>query len=161
MSLPSFRTDLKRGEAGEQQLDAFFSRHYQILAVDMATQKRGIDRIWTDHTFGRRFTVEYKTDSHTATTGNVFVEYVSNDQRKTPGWAVHSEAQLLVYFIPQTRKVHLLDMLRLKSMLPEWMETMPRRSILNQQGYSTLGLLVPLSDVLAVCCIKTMVMPEP
>jgi len=95
-----FEAQLRKGEAYEAVLDNFFREKFDIQPVQMCDQRRGIDRIFTSKKNGSILKIEYKADSKAAQTGNAFIETVSVDTQQKPGWAVYSEADYLIYYIP-------------------------------------------------------------
>jgi len=131
------------GLAGEAFLDALFSRWYRIRPASAAQQHRGIDRWFRRDK--RRLSVEYKTDTTAARTGNAFVETVSVDITHTLGWAYTSQADYLAYYIPPDGLVYIIRFDVLRSQLPRWERRYPVRRIANE-GYHTQGLLVALRE---------------
>ncbi len=89
--------------------------------------------------------MEYKTDHRAQTTGNAFVETISIDRDLKLGWAVTSESDLLLYYIPGLELIYVIRFEALRAQLPRWLRTYPIRSIQNQ-GYATHGILVPLHE---------------
>lgn len=140
-----YRFDVQhtRGLEGEAALDALFARWYRITAASATEQRQGIDR-WFSHDT-RRISVEYKTDTTAARTGNAFVETVSVDTSGKQGWAYTSQADYLAYYIPPDGVVYVMRFSRLRRQLPRWDLLYPTRTIPNQ-GYHTHGLLVPLRE---------------
>lgn len=140
-----FRQQLASGEAGEQLLDAFFERAYEITPATAGEQRQGIDRHFINRRTGARFTVEYKSDSAARHTHNAFVETVSVDTHGKSGWAYTSQADWLAYYIPGDELVYLIRFEQLRQRLPGWAARFPTRYALND-GYKTYGLLVPLEE---------------
>lgn len=148
-----FPTQQAIGAKGEEFLDTAFRNDWKITPVDMKEQRRGIDRHWQHRRYpGITFAVEYKTDVYIDENNdkkdsqrNAFIEIVSNDATETPGWALYSEADYLVYLIWESKRVFVMAMEHIKCMLPIWM--MQGRSIGKSPnpGYDTHGILVPLS----------------
>jgi hypothetical protein len=145
-------TQLAMGVQGEEALDQFFGRWYDITPVDMTAQRAGIDRVFVERESKQSFTVEYKTDATAGRTGNAFVETISIDPNpgqhrlaRRLGWAVRSQATALIYYIPDPETIYLISMRRLRRQLPRWREEYPVRRIPNR-GYHTVGLLVPLDE---------------
>lgn len=141
-----FEHQLADGEAGEAFLDEFFrQRGHAVRPASREEQRQGIDRFIVTPA-GREMKVEYKTDHVAARTGNAFVETVSVDTAGKMGWALTSQADYLVYFIPD-RMIVVLPLRSLRWALPGWMREYPARSAANN-GYLTHGLLVPLGALL-------------
>lgn len=139
-----FQTQLAAGRKGEAFLDAFFAPSYAITKATEAEQRTEIDRWFIHRASGRRFSVEYKTDSLAGKTGNAFVETVSVDTRARSGWAYMSAAEILMYYLPEPETIYVLRMSNLRQHLPSWLRY-PTGKALNK-GYWTHGLLVPLHE---------------
>lgn len=140
-----FTQQLTDGVAGEARLDAYFAKWFTIHPATADEQRRGIDRHFTRHRDQRIITVEYKTDHTAGRTGNAFVETVSVDTHNKPGWAITSQAQVLIYYVPPSGAIYIIDFPRLHQALRTWQQHYPQRAIPNQ-GYHTHGLLVPLLE---------------
>lgn len=138
-----FDRQLAQGAEGEAFLDEYFMAWFDIRRATPAEQRQGIDRWFTRGT--RRLAIEYKTDMTAARTGNAFVETTSVDTAGKPGWALSSQAHMLVYYIPPDGLIYAIWMARLRRSLPRWDLLYPTRAIPNQ-GYHTHGLLVPLHE---------------
>lgn len=141
----NFQTQLATGEEAERRLDAWFAHWYAIEPATPAQQRAGIDRIFTRHDTGRAFKVEYKTDSRASATGNAFVETVSVDTTGKAGWAFTSQADILLYYVPVSEVIYVIQMATLRRHLSRWQRQYQARKIPNQ-GYCTHGLLVPLDE---------------
>lgn len=140
-----FDAQLRDGERGERILDRRFARWYEIQPVADFLQRAGIDRLWKCRDTGREFWVEYKTDRRAAETGRIFVETVSVTTAGKLGWAYTSKAQLLVTYIPDQKVALVTQMTTIKRLLPEWLREYPQAPARNE-GYETIGLLVPIED---------------
>jgi hypothetical protein len=138
----------------EAELDKYFSTAYEIQPASREQERSGVDRIFTHKASGLRYSVEYKVDMHTATTGNVFIETTSVDSEDKCGWALTSTAQILMYFIPQWGKVLRCNMLDVKRSLADW-ECYPLQRVPNEsrtgERYNTLGRLVKLDAFESIC----------
>lgn len=142
-----FNAQLLLGQAGEQELDDFFSRWYIINPATAEQQRQGIDRLFT--VIGTRLakTVEYKSDTTASKTGNAFVEIVSveNEQVCKLGWAHTSQAEILLYFLPSDGLIYVLKMDDLRRKLGRWIQKYKTRYVANI-GYKSAGLIVPLRE---------------
>lgn len=143
-----FQAKLDEGESFERQLDGYFAHWFHIQPGNKDQQRRGIDRIFTDQQ-GRVFTVQYKSDSTAAQTGNAFIETISVDHQNKRGWAYTCEAQILIYYIPPTRTLYVLSTVDLKQMLERWTAEHTLKIIPNE-GYNTIGAIVPLKELRAI-----------
>lgn len=141
-----FPTQLARGETAEAELDAHFGTWFLITKATREQQRHGIDRIFMNKQDGVVSTVEYKTDWRAFETGNAFVETVSVNTAGKRGWAYTSRSTFLFYHLPSPAcLVYILTFSRLRRNLPRWERAYPTRDIQNQ-GYQTRGLLVPLEE---------------
>lgn len=140
-----FKQQLLQGARGEQDLDLFFAQWYVVQPVTMAQQRQGIDRIFRRKCDGREYRVEYKTDWTASKTGNAFVETVSVDTTGKAGWAVTSQADVLIYYLPEDLLIYVFNFRSLRTLLAYWRKHYPTRRIPNN-GYHTHGLLVPLHE---------------
>ena len=141
-----FQTQLRQGEGYEAHLDTFFRQWgYQVSAVGMDMQRRGIDRVFHRRTDDQLFTVEYKADSLAGKTGNAFIETVSVDTTGKRGWAYTSQASVLVYLVTEPETIYWIHFAALRKQLPRWEVAYPTRQAQND-GYQTHGLLVPLRE---------------
>ena len=153
-----FYSSLSTGKIGERRLDSFFSTWYNIETVPLADElKYGVDRIfYTPENV--TYSVEYKTDARAEKTGNAFVEIVSNDKINSQGWALKSQAQILIYFVHPL--IYVLEMAAIKRRLAEWRRKYRTVSVPNvdKNGlliYSSHGILVPLKEFTRDC-LKTL-----
>jgi hypothetical protein len=154
----NFADQLSHGERGETFLDRYFSRWFRIQPSTPEEQRLGIDRHFHHLKSHDEFTVEYKTDSTAARTGNAFIETVSVDSDQKAGWAFTSQADRLLYYVPGKRVVYILKMTAIRARLPFWLATYALREVPNN-GYHTHGLLVPLAE-LERCAERVMAVNE-
>lgn len=142
-----FAAQLAVGEAWEERLDRFFREGYavEVRRVGMEEQRRGIDRVFVGRETGEVHTVEYKADEKAGRTGNAFVETVSVDTTGKPGWAVSSQADVLVYLVTEPETIYWIPMKRVRAALGRW-RRLYREVAAANEGYRTLGLLVPLCE---------------
>ncbi len=139
-----FKEQLSKGEASEHKLDTIFATDYDITPVGMDLQRKGIDRIFNRKDNGAIYKVEYKTDWTAQRTHNVFIETISVDKNRKPGWAHSSQADVLIYYIPGDELIYIICFSSLRAKLHIW-KNFPEKKIPNN-GYNTIGLLVPLSE---------------
>ncbi len=144
-----FKRQLRQGEAYEHHLDALFAKEYAIVPVTREEQRCGLDRIFTRRSDGKVFTVEYKADSRAGRTGNAFIETVSVDTTNKPGWATSSQADILIYLITAPETIYCIQLSKLRAKLASWQRKY-RQVAVNNDGYRTLGLLVPLHELEAI-----------
>ena len=144
--LHEFNKSLKTGQRYERVLDKVFSDRYSITPVSMDLQRLGIDRIFTSIKSRKRFSVEYKGDEKTQTTGNAFIETVSVDTDNKPGWAITSCAQILIYYVIGPNDIYISYMTEIKRLVSDWANKYEEKPAYNE-GYKTLGLCVPIEEI--------------
>jgi hypothetical protein len=146
-----FQEKLAEGQAYETKLDAMFADRFTIVPATPQQQRQGIDRVYRPINAPQNImTVEYKADTTAAATGNAFVEMVSVDTVKRHGWAVASEADWLMYYIPADPEVlYIIRFDDLRKRLPRWQYQYEQRSVPNE-GYNTVGIIVPLREFEAI-----------
>ena len=145
MDCYNFNGKLSEGEQHEADLDRYYSQWFDIQSVSMNAQRSGIDRVWTRKSTNVSYSMEYKSDTKAASTGNAFIETVSVDAAGKPGWAYTSCAQLLAYYVPPLNRVYHLTMMAIKNNVDKWAKMYPPGKAKND-GYYTHGVLVPLSE---------------
>lgn len=149
MTVYGFDQQFAQGNKGENVLDTYFSRLYFVLLVPLDMQRLGIDRVFLNRESLMTHTIEYKTDSRAAQSGNVFIETVSIDRDNKPGWAYTSRADFLFYYLPQVGRVYCIEMSTLRRYLGDWVKHYPLKEIANK-GYNTRGILVPCRDIVPI-----------
>lgn len=152
MTIHEFKDSYKEGLKGEAFLDDFFGRAYPdfvISEVDRDQERRGIDRTF-DNGQGV-WNVEYKTDYMAQKTGNIYLEMTVNHwPRAKLGWAVGSQADTLIYYIPEVA-VYSLSFALLHDKLEKgnyaneltW-KTVWNKSFDGNSRYSSFGMLLPI-----------------
>jgi hypothetical protein len=141
-----FNSSFAVGRDGEEFLDKLFSIKFTIEQVDREDQRRGIDRYFTGKSEdAKRLAIEYKTDHRAADTGNAFIETVSVDSADKEGWAYKSQADYLIYYLPEDGLIYSIRMSALRRCLDRWAQEYPTRAAPNK-GYNTYGILVPLHE---------------
>ncbi|NIR51704.1 hypothetical protein GWO43_24320 [candidate division KSB1 bacterium] len=115
---------------------------------DPIFQKMDVDLIWT--TKKDSYKIEIKADQWHKT-GNFFFETLSNEEKKTPGCFMYTEADLLFYYFVEMKRLYILPMpqtrkwfLSKKAKFKERATTTP----VNGGYYTTVGKLVPIDLVL-------------
>jgi len=147
MTTYNFSAQLTKGQHYEDTLDALFGAWYYIVEATPHQQRQGIDRLWQrQDDYSRIVTVKYKADSLAGRTGNAFIETVSVNQPHTPGWAITSQAKLLIYLVVDPQTIYMIWMRRLRTQLDRWQAHYPMRWVDNGR-YHTGGHLVPLHEL--------------
>lgn len=139
-----FDESFVQGLKGEAYLDNFFARTYPDMSISEVSrdeQRKGIDRTFNNGT--RQWNVEYKTDYMTNRTGNIFLEMTVNHYPKPKlGWVVGSQADVLVYYIPEYA-VFSLSFSLLRSKLDDYVKQLIWKVVKNEK-YSAYGMILPL-----------------
>lgn len=143
----TFKQQDKIGALGAELLDGYCSALWSLRPATMVEEKQGIDRVANNG-----LKLEYKTDIIGHKTGNCFIEIVASTNPRRPGWAYTTQSDIVLYFFPHLHQILFIDPLRLRPKLPHW-ETTYRRVSVSNRGYSTVGLLVPISVVCSVCSL--------
>ena len=160
-----FAAQLREGQQGEQQLDAFFAHYYQIRPASHADQRRGIDRWFTHLQTGRQVSMEYKTDHTAGRTHNVFLETVSVDTpgRNKPGWVYTCQADYLCYWIPGEHLAYLVVPDTLRHFMRHYQHWARGRIVrIPNRGYRTHGYVLPqrVLESLAITVLDTTLIQE-
>lgn len=141
-----FQKQKNLGQQGEERLDSFFSRWYDIKQVPFELQKEGIDRFYIplrgQATFP--YLVEYKTDFQQ--TGNAFIEthsVIRSGQSNIQGWLYTSKADWLIYWAVEYQTAFAINFDKLRKSAEIWKRTCRQRNCQNK-GYKSSGLLVPI-----------------
>lgn len=147
----SFNRQHDRGKDAERFIYELFQPAFNVIPAERYLQDAGVDFLFTDRTTNKTWQVELKTDSRAARSGNAFIETVSVKRpgEEIRGWAYTSEADWLLYFLPQLPRIYRLSFEELRVELPAWVSRYPVRSIPNKT-WETIGLLVPLSELYRV-----------
>lgn len=137
----------EKGKTAEKQLDAFFSKWYQIKTITVDDElKDHYDRIFTRGDI--ETTVEYKTDFKAHETRNAFIELTSCKEKNTMGWIHTSKADRLIYFVPETKEVYIVKLMYLRMATPYYSKKFGIRTCTNKRKdgiiYHSEGFLMPL-----------------
>ena len=140
----SLKSDLVRGEAGEDLVHNHMSQWYLItLTEKRVDQRNGIDAIYESKQTGDTFTVEVKTDEMAGTTGNVFIEVISVDYPTKSGWVWTCKADKLLYWLPRQKQILIFELSQLQLHIREWTTRYGIKAVQND-GYQTYGCPVPI-----------------
>lgn len=140
------KPQFQRGKNVEAFLDEFF--RYQGWIIHPTTPHEERVLCLGDRHFERgiRYYVEYKSGIQTFYTGNVFLETISVDTARKPGWVYTCQADRIVYatllngFILVFRPAYLRAVIEgLKSQF-----RVAATSHGQNDGYKTHGVIVPL-----------------
>lgn len=142
-----FQEQLEIGTDGQDRMDKFFSSKYSIDPPDDVQQEidEGWDRRFTCKKTGEKCLIEYKTDEKAKTTGNFFIETISNTKNHKLGWLFWSEAHRVMILVGSTIHSFKLDDLR------EYMIHHGKKykgASCQNRGYTSLGWLMPIKDAI-------------
>jgi len=144
MKIFDFDEQLIEGEEAETFLDSMFSQFAEVKKVGMDLQRKGIDRAF--RIGDKIITVEYKADRRATATGNAFIETISVSTTFAEGWAKKTQADWIIYLLPQELKVYIIPVKEMKKRMTAWRHTYPFGKAQNK-GYHSEGLLVPLTEI--------------
>ena len=144
MKIYDFDEHLIEGQEAEAFLDTVFSKFVEIQEVEIDLQRKGIDRIFLMNNMA--VAVEYKADRKASITGNVFIEITSVSTTGAEGWARKTQADWIVYFLPQEMIAYLIPVKEMKKRLNDWWNSYPVGTAQNE-GYHSQGILVPLTEI--------------
>lgn len=161
----SFDEQLETGLKYEAILDNHYKEQYIISKPkDLRDQQKGIDRYYmrkievtAGTTFVTKyksiFSVEYKADIISHTSGFIFLEIeLEFNGKPLIGWAGKLTAQALIYLFPQTGEIWWMDALMLKSLLPEWSSIYAVSPWgINKGGLRARGLLIKKDEFFSGC----------
>lgn len=151
------------GKQVEARLDVFFRARGWDIVQTTAHQERALclgDRIFRRP--GARYFVEYKSGIQTFYTGNIFLETVSVDTAKKPGWVFTCKADFIFYAALLNHEILVFqpDSLREKiyELRSRFREVMTAHD--QNAGYNTAGVVVPLAYAEQHLAAKIIEVPE-
>lgn len=143
----------QRGKAVEHMLDTFFRDHGYTVEELTQREERVLhlgDRRMTRS--GKATLIEYKSGIQTMATGNVFLETISVDRDRTPGWVYTCRADFIVYAVPHDDDLAIWRLLFFKpERLRERIEVLKASYGVRKTGkgqnatYNTHGVAVPVA----------------
>lgn len=143
-ALPQF----KQGMDIERWLDDYFTAHGFYIRRTSPYQERKEclgDRIFTKN--DKTQFIEYKSGIQTYYTGNVFLETVSVDTTKRPGWVYTCQAHWVIYAALLNALILFFDPAYLRANIAHLKMRYREVSTHKQNAtYKTWGLIVPLED---------------
>lgn len=149
MTRTDFVECLQYGQSGEALIEKHFSDRWDIQPATTEQQKLGIDRVFKNQCTGEAYTIEIKTDTVAAKTGNAFLEIAKHLNPYRPGWVYTCQADFLFYLVPHQMLIVVRpNTLRLH--IESWLISYPLRNVKSEgkhQNYQTQGVLVPLDEL--------------
>lgn len=144
----TYHQQLVKPQNYETVLDQYLEQFFMIRLASMTEERQGLNRII--RLANPSLKIAYKCDSRADTSRDAFIEtksVVSGDYTITPGWALSTDADLVIYYLTRSRAFYLINPKTLRAMLPSWSKLFPSQRVPNHSsaiGYETEGLLVPL-----------------
>ena len=110
----AFKRDKQFGDKGEALMKEWLEKRelterIEDVSDDPYYQKKDIDFLVYQKT-GEIIKVDVKYDTLIDKTGNVFIELISNDKKKTPGNFIYSEADLFLYVFAKSKRVLIIPL---------------------------------------------------
>lgn len=146
---------MARGSSIEDKVIGYLERREGVKSVidvskERPYQAKGIDLLVESVSGSRKYGVEVKGDYVMHNSGNFFFETESNDVRKTPGWFIYSEADVLAYVSVHESLLFLMDFPGIRRWVtPRIGNFKTRRTGTKGESgsviYHTTGILVPRS----------------
>lgn len=145
-----FATQLELGKKQEDVLDEYFSTWYNIKKATLEEERSDKFDRWFQRKEGdpKWLMVEYKADDKADSTGNLFIETMSNVEMGRYGWAWLTVADIVVYYVlPDT-----LYFLPSGAKIREWLMTWhkhggPSKRKVQNKGYKSEGYIVPTEHI--------------
>ena len=103
-------------------------------------EAKGYDLVLPD---GKK--VEVKFDTWIKKTGNISAEWWSNENLKSPGWAQHSDADIMVYMY-DFDNAFVLDMQKVKEYVRQNYEALEKKPAYGKKG-GALSVLLPIRNI--------------
>ena len=146
-----FNSSNKIGHQGEQFVKQWILElHPNVASItdvsdDKIYQKQDIDFV-IDFTNGKQATVEIKTDTYK--TGNMFFETVSNEEYRTKGCLMKTNANFLFYYFPnyQNGVLYIFKMKSFRKFVLDNISHFRERKVTNTT-HTSIGYIVPLSYI--------------
>lgn len=90
--------------------------------------------------------IEVKWDGVLATTGNIYIETITDVEKNKPGWYEICQADKLYYGDAQNKIFYIFDFAQLKEYVEQHRKEFKERKARDTNKYS-LGYLVPIGDL--------------
>lgn len=101
----NFNEDLKKAEVSEMKFYEKAKKYSKYIIEDVrhdkAYQEIDVDFVMTRKSTGEKINIEIKSDDGIAKYGNILLEEVSNVYINSDGWWRKTEADWLLFYIPQ------------------------------------------------------------
>lgn len=148
MTVHNFQESLARGTKSAHKVISYMSRKYgwHVEVAAMSDELRGVD-YWITTATGSTVAIEVKSDFAAATTGNVFVETVSNFGKHKLGWGLTCESDFILYAVPGKVLCATTPKIIKFMLVTQWLKCYKLRRAKNET-YESEGVLVPLSEFL-------------
>lgn len=151
-----FERDHELGEVGEEAVLSLLQNHpFTIDVLDVRPyehwQRRGVDFIWRNEE--GVFALDAKTERRS--TGNLFLETVSNTVTGELGWLYSSQADFIVYGFLDRNVWYFFDLEQMRRVVDQnpGFPTRRAKTPMGDGGYETEGVLVALTHPAAAALI--------
>lgn len=157
-----FKEQSKLGKRGEETMDRFFSRWFDIHEINGYEQLIiKYDRVFqVKGNSDEKYKVEYKTDLQAVRTGNFYVEIDMTDSRKArKGWLYETRADWIAVLVGN--KIYLTDTEVLRNHIFRYKNIYKQRksrpTFNGQYYYQAIGYLMPLKHLEMISNIYSIV----
>ena len=141
-----FHEKRREGDKGEWLMNTYHTLWFDIVESGNDGRERGYDSIFTRFSDSTPFLVETKVCNRAHETGNLIVETMSKVEFDKLGWAITSEAEILLWYIWFWDEVIYFRMPDIKKRVNQWKERYGELALMkNKQGWTTRAIMVPLT----------------
>lgn len=137
----------------DKTLDSFYLKTFPQankveFVKDLQQQKKGVDKIIY---FPNNKTITIDEKKRRKDYGDILLELVSNDQKRTPGWLYYSQCDYIVYAILDAKKIYMLPVLLLQMAWvknkSKWLKEYKQVAAKNE-WYLTINIPIPTNVLL-------------
>jgi len=147
-----FKEQLRIGKEGEAKLDKFFKEVIGFTIEPVTKEEEiasGFDRKFIKD--DRQCYIEYKTDDKAKTTGNLFIETLSNSNNGKLGWVLTSKADRVTILVGSI--AYLIKMKELRKHI-QTKGNQYRIATAHNPTYVSKGRLLPIKDLNKIKGVK-------
>ncbi|NMA74530.1 MAG: hypothetical protein GX963_10305 [Bacteroidales bacterium] len=153
----AYKRDKQFGDKGEALMKEWLEKRelterIEDVSDDPYYQKKDIDFLVYQKT-GKTMKVDVKYDTLIDKTGNVFIELISNDKKKTPGNFIYSKADLFLYVFAKSKRVLIIPLKEAREYIYKNLKKFKSVSVPNYDYngkilYHSKGRLVKYTELL-------------
>ena len=144
--MATFQQQLKVGNIGEAAIASYLtSRNWQVTDTTKNESFFALDIDFIANKGAESRTIEVKTDTAIARTGNLFLEISQDEGSSRKGWALTSEAQYLFYYDLQNKICYCFFM---EDMRKATQNSAYRKARCFDNHFTRVGVLLPLKEAL-------------